>query len=166
MKVAIIINGKPQSGKDTFCEMLAKKYRVANHSSIDPIKEILKFAGWNGIKTDHDRDYMSRLKQLLTDYNNFPTEYCYKKYMEFLDSNDEVIFFHIREPKEIAKLAFKIGDSWVTLLVRREGNNKIYGNSSDNDVENYSYTNIYNNNKSLNEMQDDVIQFFEKEIVK
>ena len=166
MKVAIIINGKPQSGKDTFCEMLAKKYKVANHSSVDPIKEILKFAGWNGIKTGHDRNYMSMLKKLLTDYNDFPTNYCFDKYLEFLDSDDDVIFFHIREPEEIKKLAFKIGDSCVTLLVKRENNDKVYGNTSDNNVENYDYTNIYYNDKSLSEMQKDVIDFFEKNIMK
>lgn len=43
----VIINGSGGSGKDTFCELCGKYARCEVISSITPIKEIAKSAGWN-----------------------------------------------------------------------------------------------------------------------
>ena len=43
-----VINGSGGTGKDTVCDITAKYYKVRNISSITPIVEIAKFAGWNG----------------------------------------------------------------------------------------------------------------------
>ena len=54
-KSVVIINGKGGVGKDTLCEVVAKKYSVRNVSSITPIKEIAKIGGWQGEKGNKDK---------------------------------------------------------------------------------------------------------------
>ena len=78
------------------------------------------------------------------EYNDFPTLWCAEKYREFLASENEILFVHIREPKEIEKLVRSTNGEAKTLLVRGgERMSKVhYGNSSDDEVENYTYTTI------------------------
>ena len=107
-KITIIINGKGGAGKDTMCEMAAKHFRTMNVSSIDPIKKIASQNGWNGEKDDKSRKFLADLKKIFTDYNDLPTEYIFGKYKEFLVSDCEILFVHIREPEEIEKFRRKI----------------------------------------------------------
>ena len=74
-KIVIIINGRGGVGKDTLCDFAAKHYKVENISSITPIKDLAKLCGWGGEKNEKSRKFLSDLKQLLIDYNEYPTQY-------------------------------------------------------------------------------------------
>ena len=79
-KTVIVINGAGGVGKDTLCEFAEKHFKVMNISSITPIKEIAKMCGWNGEKTDKARKFLSDLKALSIEYNDFPTLWAKEKY--------------------------------------------------------------------------------------
>lgn len=157
MKLTIIINGMGGVGKDTLCRIAAKAYRVENISAIDPIKEIAAMCGWQGEKTDRARKFLSDLKQLTVLYNDFPTVWLTERYRRFLESDDEILFVHIREPQEIAKFVRVTEGKAKTLLIR--GGKRMmkkaghYGNASDDEVENYAYNYIYENDTPLDEAE-------------
>ena len=89
-KVTVVINGVGGCGKDTLVEYLATKMNVKNISSITPVKEIAKLCGWNGEKTDEARKFLSDLKALLTEYNEFPLTYLLNEQEEFLTDQNEI----------------------------------------------------------------------------
>lgn len=150
-KLVIVINGAGGVGKDTLCEIATTHFRVMNVSSITPIKEIAALCGWDGGKDDRARKFLSDLKRLTVDYNNYPTTWLMKRYSEFLLSNDEIMFIHIREGEEIEKFVKATGGVAKTLLIR--GGDRLvrgqYGNVSDDEVENYNYDFYFTNDKPL-----------------
>ncbi len=153
MKLTVVINGPGGVGKDTLCAIAAKKYKTRNVSSITPIKELAARCGWSGEKTDRARKFLSDLKRLTVEYCDYPTQYLTEQYRLFLESEDEILFVHIREPEEIAKFVSATEGKAKTLLVR--GGQRFshkggaYGNASDDGVENYPYQYIFYNDKPL-----------------
>ena len=165
-KKVIVINGSAGVGKDTICEIVGEHYGVMNISSVDPIKKIALENGWNGQKDERSRKFLADLKQLFVDFNDLPQRYLTEKYQEFLGGEEEILFVHIREPKEIAKFKDSVGEACVTLLIRgREDTKRVWGNAADAGVENYAYDFYYANDKPLRELKQDVIEFFEREIL-
>ena len=150
-KLAIVINGAGGVGKDTLCELASKHFKVKNISSITPIKEIAALCGWDGTKDNKARKFLSDLKQLCVDYNDYPTLWAKARYDEFLLGDEEIMFVHIREPEEIKKFVDATGGEAKTLLVRggKRMSNEKYGNVSDDGVENYSYDYYYVNENTL-----------------
>ena len=68
----VIVNGMPGSGKTTF-ENFCKEHLGAYCeiiSTIDIIKEMARFGGWNGEKDSKSRKLLSDLKDLWTNYND------------------------------------------------------------------------------------------------
>ena len=118
MKLTIVINGKGGVGKDTLCRFAAERYKTRNISSITPIKELAAACGWQGEKTDRARKFLSDLKALTAEYNDYPTNYLLSEYRAFLSSDDELLFVHIREPGEIKKFVDRAGGGVKTLLIR------------------------------------------------
>lgn len=159
-KVAIVINGAGGVGKDTLCDLAAKHFRVFNVSSITPIKEIAAMCGWDGTKDDKARRFLSDLKRLCIDYNDYPTVWAKKKYDAFCSSDDEIMFLHIREGSEIEKFVKATGGEAKTLLVRggERMSKSSYGNVSDDEVENYSYDYYFMNDKTLEEAEADFVK--------
>ena len=160
-KTVIVINGAGGVGKDTLCEFAEKHFKVMNVSSITPIKEIAAMCGWSGEKTDKARKFLSDLKALSIEYNDYPTLWATKKYSEFISSDNEIMFLHVREPEEIAKFVKATDGMAKTLLIRggdrmRKSN---YGNASDDGVENYSYDYYFMNDKTLEEAETAFIEF-------
>ena len=158
-KVAIVINGAGGVGKDTLCELAAKHFKVMNISSITPIKEIAALCGWDGRKDDRARKFLSDLKRLTVEYNDFPTAWATARYNEFLSSECEILFVHIRESEEIAKFVRATDGKAKTLLVRggERMKKENYGNVSDDEVENYNYDYYFVNDKSLDEAEVDFV---------
>lgn len=137
-KQIIIINGTGGSGKDTFVEFCKKYCRVMNVSSIDKIKELARSIGWSdNQKTEKDRKFLSDLKSLVAKYNDMPFISIEKSVKEFENSNDEVLFIHIREPEEIKRAVDTFHAK--TLLIKREGLSNITSNHADAFVDNYDY---------------------------
>ena len=50
-KQVFIINGSGGVSKDTVCSAAAQSWKVQNISSITPILQVAKAAGWDGTKT-------------------------------------------------------------------------------------------------------------------
>ena len=168
MKLTIVINGMGGVGKDTLCRFAAGRYPTRNVSSITPIKELAERCGWKGEKTDRARKFLSDLKALTVAYNDYPTLYLAGEYRAFLESDEQLMFVHIREPEEIAKFVNATDGAAVTLLIRggsrfdRKGVR--YGNASDDGVENYPYDYVFVNDKPLAETEGAFLGFLEKMI--
>lgn len=160
-KQVFIINGRGGVGKDTICEIASRFYKVRNISSITPIVRIARFAGWDGRKTLAARKMLSQLKEVFTEFNDLSFSYCKDQYYDFLESDEEILFIHIREPEEIARLQKSIGSMCKTLLVRRsDPKNMVYGNRSDDGVEDFKYDLYFDNNGSLEDLPSAVEKFF------
>ena len=166
-KQVLIINGRGGVGKDTICSCAAQFLRVRNISSITPIVEIARFAGWGGEKTLAARRLLSRLKEAFTEYNDLSFTYCMQQYQDFLNSDAELLFIHVREPDEIERLKYAIGSCCRTLLVRRPDlSGTCYGNRSDDEVESYSYDLYFENALPLETLPARVEIFLKKNVMK
>ncbi len=155
-KQIIIINGTGGSGKDTFVDFCAKYAKVMNFSSIDKVKEIAKLIGWNGQKTDKDRKFLSDLKKLTTDYNDMAFRSIIGACTQFENSDNEILFIHIREPEEIQRAVNTLKAK--SLLLKRVGLANISTNSSDANVDNYPYDYLIENT-TLEELEHKALNF-------
>lgn len=165
IKTIIVINGRGGVGKDTCVEAVATKYTVLNCSSITPIKQAADILRWNfNDKSDKARKFLSDLKMLSSEFNNYPFVYLLEMYKYFITSSSNVMFVHIREPEEIAKFKERVPEC-KTLLIKSNRTERNYGNVADDGVDNYDYDFIYHNDKPLDEVKDDFLNFFEKQIV-
>ena len=156
-KYIVIINGTGGSGKDTFVSFVSKYNKVYNFSSIDKVKEIAKEIGWDGGKTEKDRKFLSDLKRLTTEYNDMAFNSIIDAVNRFNNTDEEIMFIHIREPEEIqrAKNTFNT----KTLLIKREGLDLIESNFSDANVEKYDYDYIINNT-TLEDLEEKAKNFY------
>lgn len=162
MKI-FIINGRGGCGKDTFVELCAKhvpKYMCLNISTVDRVKEIARFCGWDGGKEDKDRKFLSDLKALLTEYSDMPHQSVlhsialFKADLERYDMNSDeaIVFIHCREPEAIERLRQELDA--VTVLIRRPTlENHAYGNVSDDGVANYGYHFTIVNDGTLEDLE-------------
>ena len=166
-KVTVVINGVGGCGKDTLVEYLATQMNVKNISSITPVKEIAKLCGWNGEKTDNARKFLSDLKALLTEYNEFPLNYLLTEQEDFISDQNEILFVHIREPYEIEKFKKVSKTKTYALLVtpREELQHKVYGNKSDDDVYKYDYDFVFKNDKPLEVAKKEWLDFINNNLL-
>lgn len=142
-KRIIIINGTGGSGKDTFVEFVGEFAKTFNFSSIDKVKEIATQIGWDGGKSEKDRKFLSDLKRLTTEYNDMAFRSVEDAVHLFQESDDEMMFIHIREPEEIKRAADYFNAQ--TLLIKRENLDNITSNYSDSNVDHYDYDFIIQN---------------------
>ena len=162
-KKIIIINGSGGVGKDTFVDFCKEFTGVKNISSVDKVKEAAKIlVGWNGEKNEKTRKFLSDLKQISIDYNNYPLVYIKEQTEEFLNnSNEKIMFVHIREIEEIQKVKELIGAK--TLLITSNRVEKILTNKSDANVENYQYDYYIDNSGTLDELKERAKNFLVEE---
>lgn len=159
----VVINGAPMAGKDTFvqcCQLLLGSNRVWNVSTVDFVKEVAKYCGWNGVKDPASRRFLSQLKDSLTEWDDVPfkkiaeivTKFRYEcSRLTQLGVGDGIIFIHCREPKEIQRL--KETFNAVTVLVRRELVEKYeQSNGADSGVFDYKYDVTIDNNSDIPEL--------------
>lgn len=167
MKV-IVINGYAGVGKSTFVSFCkcqsAKDQDVFELSTIDCIKRIAKDIGWNGEKTRRDRKFLSDLKDLLTDYNDYPHQLILNQINEIQELSYKpenlVIFVHCREPEEICRFQEELGAT--TLLIRRADAEKVVQiNHADAQVFDIIYDVEIYNNMGLDELKKDAKIFME-----
>ena len=163
-KLVLVINGCGGVGKDTLCDMAAKHYRVKNISSITPIKELAAACGWQGEKTDRARKFLADLKALTVAYNDYPTNWIFERYREFLSGEEQLMFVHIREGAEIAKFVAATEGAAKTLLIRggermKEKCAQGYGNAADDEVESYDYDYYFVNDQPLEETEELFVKF-------
>lgn len=159
MKKVIIINGTGGCGKDTFVSLVSKYAKVYNFSSIDAVKELATIIGWDGTKSEKDRKFLSDLKRLTTEYNDFSFNSIKNAYEKFINSDNEIMFIHIREPEEIKRASDYFNA--LTLLIKRENYDNISSNASDANVDNYDYDYIINNT-TLENLESRALEFSKK----
>jgi hypothetical protein len=170
MKV-VIINGIAGSGKDTFvtmCKDVLGAHRILNISTVDYVKEVALFCGWDGTKTPENRKFLSDLKKILTEWNETPLKKVCQEvrcrqnlWLYSGDYDKAVVFIHCREPKEIDKLVkeFQTYDP-VTLMIRRSAAESVEQiNSSDNSVFDYAYDYTVYNDSNLSWLRNEAMVF-------
>ncbi|MDV3427646.1 MAG: hypothetical protein LIR50_11600, partial [Bacillota bacterium] len=139
----VIVNGMPESGKTTFehmCEDIIGSEMCLIYSTIDPIKQIATTIGWDGTKTPRNRKFLSDLKDLLTEFNDYSLHSVENQIEKFengiklfdIQGFPHVAFVDCREPGEIEKL--KKALNAVTLLIRRPNVNMEFSNHADANV--------------------------------
>ena len=156
-KQVFIINGTGGCGKDTFVSLVNKAFKyskfnksnnpVMNFSSVDKVKKIASMIGWNGEKTEKDRKFLSDLKLLTTNYNDMSFNSMKEKVNEFRSSDSTMLFLHVREPIEVERA--KIEFNAKTVLVIRDSVEHITSNMSDENVFNYDYDVVVDNNGGI-----------------
>ena len=157
-KRKVIINGSGGVGKDTFVDFCRIYAKVTNISSVDKIKEAAKILGWDGGKTEDARKFLSDLKILSTEYNNYPYQYVADSIKEFeSNKSSRVMFIHVREPEEIDKLKKEFG--CITLLIRNINKDIITSNMADANINNYEYDYVVDNDLDLSALKDKAIKF-------
>ncbi len=145
MNKTFIINGSGGSGKDTFVDFLKViDNKILSVSSVAEIKEIAeKYFGYDGTKSLKNRKLLSDLKFLQSEARDGPFKYMSRMRLFY---ENHVMFFHIREPMEIEKFQRRFNAE--TILIKRQSLDNIkYGNSADDDVNNYKYDHIIINNE-------------------
>ena len=149
-KLVFVINGRGGVGKDTLCDFAARAFSVKNESSVTPVKALAAQVGWHGEKTDRARKFLSDLKALMIAYNDYPTVWATEQYRDFMASDQEIMFFHIREAEEIDKFIRATNGKAKALLIRRAAVHQgAYGNRSDDQVEQYHYHYVFDNDLPL-----------------
>lgn len=166
----VIINGAPRSGKDTFCD-LCKEINPAytfSISTVDNIKAIAQSIGWNGEKTNKARKFLSDLKDLTTEFNDYPFQDTLRRIkiiyreVEIFDGDLDkvVIFIHSREPEEIARFKEELGA--YTLLIRRpEVENQETSNHADSNYLDYDYDFEIWNTGTLDDLKQKAREFLQ-----
>lgn len=170
-KKVFVINGKGGSGKDTFVENVNKYIPSDNYSSIEYIRHIASLLGWDGSKSDKNRKFLSDLKMLSTEYNDMPFQDMIQYINYFLISmynTNELLFVHIREPKEIKRLVEFCENINIDIHTVYIHNSKLisrtYNNDADDNTEDYAYDYIVDNSSDLEHLDCEVrdfIKYFE-----
>lgn len=159
-KKIIVINGGAGVGKDTFVDFCRELKKVVNVSAVDKVKEAANILiDWDEVKNEKYRKLLADLKQLSIDYNDAPTKYMKKKAQEFLDSDNELMFLHIRETDEIDKIKKEL--SVKTLLISNPRVKMITSNKSDALVNNYKYDYHIMNTGTLEDLKNSAKSFIE-----
>ena len=160
-KTIIIINGTGGAGKDTFVNFCSEITGVLNVSTVDKVKEAAKIlVGWNGEKDEVSRKLLVDLKQLSVDYNDAPTKYICEMAEKFRESNDQLMFAHIREAVEIEKSKNLLNAK--TLLITNPRVNLITSNNSDGKVNEYNYDYYIENDGTLEDLKEKAKKFIEE----
>lgn len=155
MKV-VIVNGRGGAGKDAFCHLCSEitGLKCMTYSTITRIKYIARQLGWNDSKDDKGRKFLSDLKAVSNSYS----DYLFQCACDDIGATDaingiEVVFVMCREPKEIEK--FKEKFNATTILIKNKRlEQKVYGNNSDDKVDNYTYDYYIHNDGSMDELRD------------
>jgi len=152
MKKVFVINGPPRSGKDTFVDCVhhfvlleSGKSRVKNVSSVDKIKKAAAILGWDGIKDETGRKFLSDLKDLST--CAYDASFKYMSDIVLKNEND-ILFFHIREPAEIKRFCLCFPETQTVFINRKT---ESFNNHADKNVDMYDYDYYIDNSSTLEE---------------
>ncbi len=165
-----IINGKPQSGKDTFVDAIinlmdSDNLKAAKFSTINSVKAAAIFLGWDGEKDAKGRNFLSDLKDLSTKYYDNPLI----EVLGLLDLYPETTFFlFIREPEEIEKLIKSYKKSKFKTVCVVRGNDDLVDitNHADMYALNISYDYYIHNEGTLDDFKQSAENFYKTVIKK
>lgn len=162
MKV-FVINGQGSSGKTSFEQFVGEQYDdlVGATSMVAYVKQIAEKFGWRGQKDSKDRLMLSRLKDLLTDWDDSPFATTCMMVNQMENEGVDCCFIDAREPKDIARLKEKL--NCKTILIRR-GDKKSYGNHADDEVFEMDYDIVIDNDGSLEDLKQKAKDFIKNEL--
>lgn len=159
--IVCIINGYPESGKDTFCEFISEKYLSTVYSTVAVPKAIFTIMGWDGVKTPEIRDGLSTLKDLYSDLFDGPFRDLVSAIHRAIGNNVVFLFVMMREPKDIKRVVEWCRLSQIhcfTVFIQRDVQ-KQYNNHADAEVEHYKYDFIIPNNGTLSDFKKTALEF-------
>lgn len=156
----VVLNGKPQSGKDTFVTLCSqvKGFFVDSVSTVDFVKDVAQYCGWDQTKSPKNRQFLSDLKKLLTEWNDIPHKDVIKTmtiakqdYHDYFWEQTGVFFIHSREPEDIQYWV----DNYNAIklkIVRYLPDAETQTNHSDLEVDNVVYDYVIENNGTKAEL--------------
>lgn len=166
--IILIINGAPRTGKDTFIELLQNiaVKRVVSYSSIEWVKEMALFMGWDNNKDVKGRRFLSDIKDACTRYADIP----FKKITKYINWYKEhplvapgYICINIREPEEIQKLVdwCKIQNIpcysiWIRRLSAETTATETMNNHADTSYMKYAYDYTIQNESTLEDYEKNI----------
>lgn len=166
----IIINGGGGCGKSTFAQFCAQAYnempnniKVYELSTVDRVKEIASFCGWDGTKTSENRAFLHNLKMVLKEWNNLPNQSVIDEIAELNKQDTQNIYFvNIREKAEILnfiELAQTLNIPVKTLLV--ENPQQISNESAEllADIHSTEYDILIRNDGTLEDLYQKALKF-------
>lgn len=163
-KHIFVVNGHPRAGKDTFAKILNGVTSVYKYSSIECIKNMAMVCGWDGNKDEKSRKFLSDLKMLTTEFNDYSFR-SIKKHVEMFRNCDdyEIMLIDIREPKEIQRAVDEFGAK--AIFIDNPRVEHISSNIADAHVENFKYDYFLCNNGTINDFKKVIYDFYEDIIV-
>lgn len=159
MKKIVIINGSGGCGKDSFVEFCSEIVKVENIDSVAKQKEAAMILGWQGEKTNIARDFLAEITDASDKYNDYRYKCIQKNIDEFLKSDSELMFIHIRQIDLLERI--KNDFNTKTLLILNSNKQKVESNHADANVEYYNYDYIINNDGTLLDLQNMAFDFIE-----
>lgn len=159
MKTLVVVNGYPQSGKDTFIDFcLDTLPNSVKHSTVDTIKKVAKLLGWDGVKDEKGRKFLSNLKYLSINFNDWPFE----EVIELIKLGGyDYIFTLVREPLEIEKLYKFCKDNnieFIHIFITRP-KSCIFDNEADRLITLLPYSIVINNTSTLEDLKQKALTF-------
>lgn len=166
--IVFIINGAPRTGKDTFINLVRKltKEKVIAYSSIDWVKQMAMYMGWDGKKDTKGRKFLSDIKDTCTEYADIPFQKIVKTltvYEEFPEHAPRYFCTNIREPLEIQKLVDWCKERKIpcyTVWIRQQKAEQIaldnFLSSGDTQFAEYNYDWIINNDGTIKEFEQEI----------
>lgn len=158
MKMIVVVNGHPQSGKDSFVRYCWNEVTITGslsmyeYDTVGTYKEIFRrYLGWDGLdKNKRWRSAMAQMKQLDIEYRNGPFV-DFRNFFERLPDHS-ILFTYIRERDEVNKIKSVYPNLKTVMVVRYEGVEHLerdlaadYGNPVDNNVMDIDYDHIIYN---------------------
>ena len=168
MKI-IIINGYPESGKDTFVDFCREECIKHGHYSFhelhtsDPVKDAFRVLGWNGgTKLPSTRKAMADMMEMSNSLYDTSFKYIQRSLIQLGAIDTEfIVFVHCREAHNIAR--YKSVFDATTLLVKIDRPHDL-SNDSDRNVEKHIYDSVVFNKDGLKELREKAIKFISEAI--
>lgn len=168
----VIINGSGGSGKSTFVKLCQEvledniswenNWEILELSTVDWVKAVAQFAGWDGKKDEKDRRFLHQLKMVLEEWDNSPNQKVFDQINsvinnEMLNKKNWLFFVNIREPKCIENFIkqneIATGLPCSTMLVENANVAPIISNPADGEVHYYHYDTIISNSSDLENLK-------------
>ena len=170
-KIVIIVNGRPRSGKDTFCKYIIKYCEEKGEycdiwSTIDFEKELLEEIVNRpyDVTSEKDRGFLSEFKQLINRYYDI----TFRDFVNLLEFYNGIFLIHSREWNEINRFKDYCKENnikFITVFITSPNEQK-FSNWSDTfciDRKEF-YDILINNNGTLEDLKKYAEQFCESRL--
>ena len=166
-KMIFILNGNPGSGKDEFSKILNEFVSTKHISIIDPIKIIesnvrISIGKEKYFKKDEKyRKFLSDLKDICEEYNDYPFQWVTNEVINFLSKSDnDILLIDMRSEKDIVRAEYMFNAE--SIFIENNRAKRITSNHADANVEKINYNHIIKNNGTLEEFKKEIENFANK----